>query len=218
MTVRRDKSFADDLIVHRGVVSGRVALLLRSAETKPLMPRFVPPMEPPIRMVGPHGRAPERRGVMRGLSLLRVCANIPPGGRDPWVHPRPLPPTIVGVCGRQDLQHNPTRGPGANGRWGGGNGGRLGDWEMGWGKGGSSPLPAPVLLPTKPLPSLPSTPPPPLTPPGGLATGGVLPCPHRLCPNPPPLPPHPCPPCLHPRLRMGGAGRVGGGGWWSVGR
>jgi hypothetical protein len=38
----RDKSFADDLIVHRGVVSSRVALLLRSAETKPLMPRFVP--------------------------------------------------------------------------------------------------------------------------------------------------------------------------------
>ena len=33
--MRRDKSFADDLIVHRGVVSGRVALLLRSAETKP---------------------------------------------------------------------------------------------------------------------------------------------------------------------------------------
>lgn len=42
LTMRRDKSFADDLIVHRGVVSGRVALLLRSAETKPLMPRFVP--------------------------------------------------------------------------------------------------------------------------------------------------------------------------------
>jgi hypothetical protein len=42
LTMRRDKSFADDLIAHRGVVSGRVALLLRSAETKPLMPRFVP--------------------------------------------------------------------------------------------------------------------------------------------------------------------------------
>jgi hypothetical protein len=39
--MRRDKSFADDLCAHRGVVSGRVALLLRSAETKPLMPRFV---------------------------------------------------------------------------------------------------------------------------------------------------------------------------------
>jgi hypothetical protein len=42
LTMCRDKSFADDLIVHRGVVSSRVALLLRSAETKPLMPRFVP--------------------------------------------------------------------------------------------------------------------------------------------------------------------------------
>ena len=42
LTMRRDKSFADDLIAHRGVVSGRVALLLRSTETKPWMPRFVP--------------------------------------------------------------------------------------------------------------------------------------------------------------------------------
>jgi hypothetical protein len=33
-----DKSFAYDLVVERGVVSGRVALLLRSAETKPLIP------------------------------------------------------------------------------------------------------------------------------------------------------------------------------------
>ena len=33
--MRRDKSFADDLIVHRGAVSSRVALLLRSAEAKP---------------------------------------------------------------------------------------------------------------------------------------------------------------------------------------
>ena len=40
--MRRDKSFADDLIEHRGAVSGRVALLLRSAEAQPLMPRFVP--------------------------------------------------------------------------------------------------------------------------------------------------------------------------------
>ena len=40
--MRGDKSFADDLIAHRGVVSGRVALLLRSTETKPSIPRFVP--------------------------------------------------------------------------------------------------------------------------------------------------------------------------------
>ncbi|ODQ49594.1 hypothetical protein SAICODRAFT_228385 [Saitoella complicata NRRL Y-17804] len=39
--MRGDESFADDLNEERGVVSSRVALLLRSAETKPLFPRFV---------------------------------------------------------------------------------------------------------------------------------------------------------------------------------
>ena len=36
-----DKSFADDLNMERGIVSSRVALLLRSAEIKPLFYRFV---------------------------------------------------------------------------------------------------------------------------------------------------------------------------------
>ena len=36
-----DKSFADDLNMKRGIVSSRVALLLRSAEIKPLFCRFV---------------------------------------------------------------------------------------------------------------------------------------------------------------------------------
>ena len=35
--MREDKSFADDLDVQRGIVSSRVALLLRSAEIKPLL-------------------------------------------------------------------------------------------------------------------------------------------------------------------------------------
>ncbi len=35
------KSFADDLNTERGIVSSRVALLLRSAEIKPLFFRFV---------------------------------------------------------------------------------------------------------------------------------------------------------------------------------
>ena len=35
--LRGDKSFADDLDVQRGIVSSRVALLLRSAEIKPLL-------------------------------------------------------------------------------------------------------------------------------------------------------------------------------------
>jgi hypothetical protein len=41
LTLRRNKSFADDLNVDQGAVSSRVALLLRSAEAKPLTPRFV---------------------------------------------------------------------------------------------------------------------------------------------------------------------------------
>ena len=35
------ESFADDLNLERGTVSSRVALLLRSAEVKPLLHRFV---------------------------------------------------------------------------------------------------------------------------------------------------------------------------------
>jgi hypothetical protein len=61
--MRRDKSFADDLIVHRGVVSGRVALLLRSAETKPLMPRFVPYGTSPLRSKQASVRAFEWRFI-----------------------------------------------------------------------------------------------------------------------------------------------------------
>lgn len=37
VTMRGDKSFANDLDVQRGIVSGRVALLLRCAEIKPLL-------------------------------------------------------------------------------------------------------------------------------------------------------------------------------------
>ena len=39
--IGEDKSFADDLNMERGIVSSRVALLLRSAEIKPLFCRFV---------------------------------------------------------------------------------------------------------------------------------------------------------------------------------
>lgn len=35
--MREDKSFVNDLNVQRGIVSSRVALLLRSAEIKPLL-------------------------------------------------------------------------------------------------------------------------------------------------------------------------------------
>lgn len=39
--MRGNKSLADDLSVRQGAVSSRVALLLRSAEAKPSLPRFV---------------------------------------------------------------------------------------------------------------------------------------------------------------------------------
>ena len=39
--IGEDKSFADDLNKERGIVSSRVALLLRSAEIKPMFSRFV---------------------------------------------------------------------------------------------------------------------------------------------------------------------------------
>ena len=35
--ISEDKSFADDLNLERGIVSSRVALLLRSAEIKPIV-------------------------------------------------------------------------------------------------------------------------------------------------------------------------------------
>ena len=41
LDIGEDKSFADDLNKERGIVSSRVALLLRSAEIKPLFYRFV---------------------------------------------------------------------------------------------------------------------------------------------------------------------------------
>lgn len=39
--INEDKSFADDLNLERGIVSSRVALLLRSAEIKPIVLWFV---------------------------------------------------------------------------------------------------------------------------------------------------------------------------------
>ena len=44
--MRGNKSLADDLSVRQGAVSSRVALLLRSAEAKPSLPRFV--LEKPL--------------------------------------------------------------------------------------------------------------------------------------------------------------------------
>jgi hypothetical protein len=60
-----DKSFAYDLVVERGVVSGRVALLLRSAETKPLIPDlFNEPL--PVRPGAGAPRALSGTGLLNG--------------------------------------------------------------------------------------------------------------------------------------------------------
>ena len=52
---RQVKSFADDLITKRGVVSGRVALLLRSTETQPLLLDLENKSPPPLNT---HGSPP----------------------------------------------------------------------------------------------------------------------------------------------------------------
>ena len=76
LTMRRDKSFVDDLIVHRGVVSGRVTLLLRSAETKPLMPRFVPLRNLPTLFVGRYAYCRVEITVQR-LRMDRIrCVSV----------------------------------------------------------------------------------------------------------------------------------------------
>lgn len=54
---RQVKSFADDLITKRGVVSGRVALLLRSTETQPLLLDLENKSPPPLNT---HGSPPPR--------------------------------------------------------------------------------------------------------------------------------------------------------------
>ena len=69
-TLRGDKSFADDLTVGQGAVSSRVALLLRSAEANPSLPRFVEKHSLPDGwLLGDAPRVPaERGGVAGGLS------------------------------------------------------------------------------------------------------------------------------------------------------
>ena len=49
--IGEDKSFADDLNIERGIVSNRVALLLRFAEIKPLFSRFVSQETSPLHSV-----------------------------------------------------------------------------------------------------------------------------------------------------------------------
>lgn len=63
---RGDESFADDLNMWRGIVSGRVALLLRSTEIQPAAAPICPP-------------SPWPGGVFRSLGPRFACV--------PWVTP-----------------------------------------------------------------------------------------------------------------------------------
>lgn len=65
----KERSFADDLNVQRGIVSSRVALLLRSAEIKPQLSDL-------LNTVG--GRQPkEQRGSERGsASSYFLCRRV----------------------------------------------------------------------------------------------------------------------------------------------
>jgi hypothetical protein len=59
-----DKSFVDDLNTRRGIVSSRVALLLRSAEIKPLSSRFV------LLNISPSGIIPENYYIYIGYFAI----------------------------------------------------------------------------------------------------------------------------------------------------
>ena len=67
-TARRDKSFAYDLVVEPGRVSGRVALLLRVAERKPV---FADLLNTPISLPddGADGRTPRGRRSLKGREM-----------------------------------------------------------------------------------------------------------------------------------------------------
>src|ERR1700684_2849549 len=65
---RGDESFADDLNMGRGIVSGRVALLLRSTEIRPHRPNDLLPPFPP-----PHTRVPPLPPSLRHLVILHLA-------------------------------------------------------------------------------------------------------------------------------------------------
>ena len=82
---RGAKSFADDLVLGRGVVIGRAAATLRSVETHPRTRRFVRAQtgaSPRVPGVGSAGGEPsgELAGERRRLRL--VCRRVAGAGRD----------------------------------------------------------------------------------------------------------------------------------------
>lgn len=62
----KERSFADDLNVQRGIVSSRVALLLRSAEIKPQLSDL-------LNTVGGGQPKEQREGAREGAQALISC-------------------------------------------------------------------------------------------------------------------------------------------------
>lgn len=122
--MRGNKSFADDLIVGQGAVSSRVALLLRSAEAKPSLPRFVeydvlstrsrnatraPPSggqttAPNTRRAKRRRRAPRPAGGGPAFGLCAWRRLVMGPSAPPW--PRPLPGAIFEILAPPHLGGN----------------------------------------------------------------------------------------------------------------
>ena len=92
---RQVKSFADDLITKRGVVSGRVALLLRSTETQPLLLDLENKSPPPKRS--------------RVTRVTRRLPGEPPAPNLPGQPPAPNSPAqkcLLAATGHVDEKRN----------------------------------------------------------------------------------------------------------------
>ena len=78
-TLRRDKSFADDLVVRHGRVRCRVALLLRAAERKPFTSDLLRDYTSPPLVIRPEG-----------LTLKGICGGVLGGGFSSGIFPEEL--------------------------------------------------------------------------------------------------------------------------------
>src|SRR5579871_4500229 len=74
---RGDESFADDLNMGRGIVSGRVALLLRSTEIRPHRPKDLLPPSPPENPGSPTLYLPIQKSTKSERSLLSGQTHTP---------------------------------------------------------------------------------------------------------------------------------------------
>ena len=87
---RQVKSFADDLITKRGVVSGRVTLLLRSTETQPLLLDLEKQISsPPKRSRVTHRNASHPWDPPRPTPRARGTPRARPPAPDHHIHRQP---------------------------------------------------------------------------------------------------------------------------------